>query len=727
MSGEGNKRQRLSGAQYKKKRFEREVDSARQRSSLLQFLKPNQNEFQQIEHNSSDPSKWPDPLNGGHRLILVRNNPVQIILTSYPINDDGRSFSRKYFYRRLSNGENLQRTWLIYSKTIDSVFCFCCKLFKPGTFSLASCGNRDWKDIGDILKNHENSPNHKNALLRWKELETRVKMGKTIDDVNQVIIRAETEHWKSVINRIISLIKIMAGENLPLRGDSDKLNTPHNDNFLKIIEFLGLYDPIMKEHIRRITSEEIHSHYLDCTPDISHKEQITMIFRFVTTTEGINKNEKHTNVSVNEHFIDFIELHSTTGLAMTNVLIQKLKDLEIPIDDMRGQGYDNGSNMRGQNSGVQARVREINSRAFYVPCNAHCLNLVLNDAANCCLDAVKFFSLIQEIYVFFSGSTYRWDVFKKHVSSLTLKPLSATRWESRVDAVKAIRFQVGEVNDSLIEIVEDVTLVNATGVKCRAEAQSIADKLVDYKLLCCLVIWYDVLFEINHTSKLLQSVSLNISETIAQLNNTIIFLKEYRTDEGFQKTLEKAKTLANELQIEDNFPVPTRTRHTAIQSISERFSQLTEHSNLFSFLYNITDISDFDELMKNCKDLQIALTSSDGLISDKIAVEMYSEIISLQKRFTSETCNPKSVLEYICRNKLIELYPNTYVRLRILLTIPVTAATAERSFLKLKILKNYLRSNISQDRLVGLATLSIEKEIAKELDMDELIQIFTLY
>ena len=110
-------------------------------------------------------------------------------------------------------------------------------------------------------------------------------------------------------------------------------------------------------------------------------------------------------------------------------------------------------------------------------------------------------------------------------------------------------------------------------------------------------------------------MSLNISETITQLNNIIIFLKEYRTDEGFQKTLEKTKTLANELQSKDNFPVPTQIRRrntqfaydymnhetnlfmaqnkvlkltfstkffdTAIQSINERFSQLTEHSNLF--------------------------------------------------------------------------------------------------------------------------------------------------
>jgi hypothetical protein len=35
-----------------------------------------------------------------------------------------------------------------------------------------------------------------------------------------------------------------------------------------------------------------------------------------------------------------------------------------------------------------------------------------------------------------------------------------------------------------------------------------------------------------------------------------------------------------------------------------------------------------------------------------------------------------------------------------------------------------LRSNLSQDQLVGLATLSIESEIAEELDMDELIQNF---
>jgi len=50
-----------------------------------------------------------------------------------------------------------------------------------------------------------------------------------------------------------------------------------------------------------------------------------------------------------------------------------------------------------------------------------------------------------------------------------------------------------------------------------------------------------------------------------------------------------------------------------------------------------------------------------------------------------------------------DCYPNVSIAYRILLTIPVTVASAERSFSKLKLLKNYLRSTMLQDRLNGLA------------------------
>ena len=58
------------------------------------------------------------------------------------------------------------------------------------------------------------------------------------------------------------------------------------------------------------------------------------------------------------------------------------------------------------------------------------------------------------------------------------------------------------------------------------------------------------------------------------------------------------------------------------------------------------------------------------------------------------------------------------------LTVPVTVVTAERSFSKLKLIKNYLQSFMSQERLSGLCLLSAENERAKILDFGKVIQQF---
>ena len=71
-----------------------------------------------------------------------------------------------------------------------------------------------------------------------------------------------------------------------------------------------------------------------------------------------------------------------------------------------------------------------------------------------------------------------------------------------------------------------------------------------------------------------------------------------------------------------------------------------------------------------------------------------------------------------------DIFPNLFIAIRILLTLPVTVASAERSFSKLKIIKNYLRSSMSQERLVGLALISIESEISGSLEYDKLIKEF---
>jgi len=62
-----------------------------------------------------------------------------------------------------------------------------------------------------------------------------------------------------------------------------------------------------------------------------------------------------------------------------------------------------------------------------------------------------------------------------------------------------------------------------------------------------------------------------------------------------------------------------------------------------------------------------------------------------------------------------ELFPNVCISLRILLTIPATVASAEKFFSKLKLVKSYLRSAMSQTRLVGLARLNSEPSITRQV------------
>ncbi|XP_029340951.1 uncharacterized protein LOC103309313 [Acyrthosiphon pisum] len=82
------------------------------------------------------------------------------------------------------------------------------------------------------------------------------------------------------------------------------------------------------------------------------------------------------------------------------------------------------------------------------------------------------------------------------------------------------------------------------------------------------------------------------------------------------------------------------------------------------------------------------------------------------------------LLQMIHDYKLKESHPNIEMAIRIFLSIPVTTASCERSFSKLKLIKTYLRSTMAEERLSSMAILSIETEIASKLDYEEVIDKF---
>ncbi|XP_021991302.1 zinc finger MYM-type protein 5-like [Helianthus annuus] len=79
-----------------------------------------------------DPRNW-DKLNPNLIYELVMKGPKRdLTIDKGPVDNVGRRFSKFMYNRILSNRETCDREWLVYSKELDKVFCFCCKLFRKG-------------------------------------------------------------------------------------------------------------------------------------------------------------------------------------------------------------------------------------------------------------------------------------------------------------------------------------------------------------------------------------------------------------------------------------------------------------------------------------------------------------------------------------------------------------------------------------------------------------------
>ena len=144
--------------------------------------------------------------------------------------------------------------------------------------------------------------------------------------MNLHFAQKEEKYWKQVVIRLFTLIRVLGLQNLTLQGTEEFL--------LKFVECLSLFYPVMNEHLRRVRDKKTYVHYLgekiqnekisllnltvqektlasvrfakyysiifDCTPDISYVEQMTVIVRFVDTSDGCK---------VREHFFGILAAH----------------------------------------------------------------------------------------------------------------------------------------------------------------------------------------------------------------------------------------------------------------------------------------------------------------------------------------------------------------------------------------------------------------------------------
>ena len=251
------------------------------------------------------------------------------------------------------------------------MFCFCCKLFKPNNYvnkiSLANDEFNDWKCLFDRLNEHENSSQHLFCMDSWDELIARFDKNKTIDKDLQNKVLTEKERWRQVLKRIIVVIKYLAKYNLAFRGCNEKLFQESNGNFLGAIQMMAEFDVIMQDHLRHIENHQTHLHYLghkiqneiisilankvrnsiiniikeskyfsvilDCTPDVSHQEKMTIVIRCV--------NMYNNKIKVEDFFLEFLKVENTSGLGLFNELLNAIKSYGLNICNARRSGLVN--------------------------------------------------------------------------------------------------------------------------------------------------------------------------------------------------------------------------------------------------------------------------------------------------------------------------------------------------------------------------------------------------
>ena len=69
-------------------------------------------------------------------------------------------------------------------------------------------------------------------------------------------------NWRGVLERLLAIVQFLAKNNMAFRGTEEKLNAPNNGNFLGLVQLVAKFDPVLQEHVRRISNDEIHDHYL---------------------------------------------------------------------------------------------------------------------------------------------------------------------------------------------------------------------------------------------------------------------------------------------------------------------------------------------------------------------------------------------------------------------------------------------------------------------------------
>ncbi|XP_049387481.1 uncharacterized protein LOC125851775 [Solanum stenotomum] len=162
---------------------------------------------------------------------------------------------------------------------------------------------------------------------------------------------------------------------LPFRGHDESESSINQGFFLG---FLRLTCPMIQKDIVNSCAKEtfkaiigdLNGDYfgilVDESKDISHKEQMALVLRFV------NKNGE-----VVERFIGLVQVSDTSACSLKKAIYSLLSVHSLSPSKIRGQGYDGASNIKGEINELKTLIMKDSPSAYYIHCFAHQLQLTL--------------------------------------------------------------------------------------------------------------------------------------------------------------------------------------------------------------------------------------------------------------------------------------------------------------------------------------------------------------
>lgn len=713
------------------------------------------------------------------KRVILQYGPCRPKI-DFPYTKDGSGVLRKcsiqYYNKTTKSGLSIPRLWLCYSVVLDCVYCETCWLFADryhGHFKNNwISGICDWHHINYKINIHEISQQHINATI----LRSHWCKNETIDKHMEEQLLNETKFWKNVLSRIIKIVLFLTAGNTGLRGNEGcKKKSGHitEGNFIRTVKLMADFDPVLSRllndgnlktkylswkiqneiidllasELRSTLSTEVRSSIFfsiiaDSTQDITKLDQLSLIIRYIVIDYEAKSFE------IKETFFGFFELKKHGAADYENSIYKILQSLNLDIQNCRGQGYDGASVMSGIYSGVHQRISSTVSNAPYVHCCAHNLNLVLCDAAKSSNEAANFFENIQAIYNFFSSSAPRWATlaFKEHygnkIRTKVLKKVCPTRWEARHESLSALK-------ERFIDVLKTLTMISLTSTKSEEKTMSLSlmKKIESFDFVLILCVWEKILRPLHGVSKNLQYQDTDLQKARDQLENAYQSIQKLR--ENYDSVVEDAKVLCfkwgistkpkstrprfakkyfddvdgdRRLQItEDNFRIKVflPVVDTVLSQLKTRFLGLQNVCSTFDFLRPQSIIeSEEKSIIKESYDFVFKYQSDIGS-------EFTSQLISLKEMIMNK--NLKTIGElaiFILQNDFSISYSEVLGACMLFLVLPVTVATAERSFSKLKLIKNFLRNSIAQDRLTNIAILNVEQHRTSELNLQKVINDF---